>query len=104
MVLIARAANPGRSILSIIHGLERHERRRLTEELIRARNPGISNGNLKALVRAGVYPVRYTNAELSAGVRHQLKDALGAAFSFTGSATGGLARRYAVGIARRIDR
>lgn len=103
MVFIARSANPSRTVLDILRGLKRHERKRLTEEIIRTQNPGISNGQFKALVRAGVYPKRYTGIELGAGVRRQLTDALGAAFSFAGSASGGLVRRYAVGIAESLD-
>lgn len=82
----------GKGLKEILKQLNRHERKRLTEELIRAQNPGISNKMLKMFVNAGKYPKRYSNFEISNSIRLQLKDAMGAAFSFAGSATGGIIR------------
>ncbi|MDD9942008.1 MAG: hypothetical protein OXU20_13265 [Myxococcales bacterium] len=83
--------------VAVLKGLSRQERKRLTEELIHAHNPGISHSALKAMVRAGAFPKRYTSLQISEGVRNQLADALGAALSFTGSGTGGLLSRVAPG-------
>ncbi len=47
---------------------------------------------LKMFVNAGKYPKRYSNFEIGNATRLQLKDAMGAAFSFAGSATGGIIR------------
>lgn len=111
----------GKSAVSVLRGLSRQERRRLTEEIVRTQNPGISNGQLKTMIRAGIYPNRYTGLQVSEGVRRQLMDALGAAVSFTGSATGGIVgkalpaasatpqpaesagKRYAVGYAQAFQ-
>ncbi|MCW8935153.1 MAG: hypothetical protein OQK98_10550 [Gammaproteobacteria bacterium] len=82
----------GKSFKEVLKQLTRHERKRLTEELIRAQNPGISNKALKMFVNAGKYPKRYSNLEISSSVRLQLKDAMGAAFSFAGSASSGIIR------------
>ena len=79
-----------KSLREILQGLSRHKRRRVTEALIRAANPGISNGKLKALIRAGIYPKRYGTRQVSRGIQSQLLEAVGAAIGFTGSATGGL--------------
>jgi len=103
MVLIARAANPSKSLVAILRGLSRQERKLLTEELIRAQNPGISNQRLKALVRAGIYPKRYTGAAISEGVKHQLTDALGATFSFAGSASSGVSRKFVLGVVEALE-
>ena len=103
-------------------GLNRQERRRLTEEIIRSQNRGISNGQLKAMISAGLYPSRYTGVQVSKGVQKQLLDALGAAISFTGSAVGGIVgkavsgsdseqnaspagpmRQYAIGYAKAFE-
>ena len=72
--------------------LSRPQRKRLTEELIRIQNPGISNTALKMLINAGKYPKRYSNFAINSSIRLQLKDAMGAAFSFAGSATSGIIR------------
>lgn len=82
----------GTPLKDALKGLSRQERKRLTEEIIRANNPGISNKALKALVAAGQYPKRFTNFDISNTLRLQLKNAIGAALSYSGSATGGVIR------------
>lgn len=82
----------GTSIAEVLKGLSRHKRKQLTEEIIRATNPGISNRSLKALVAAGKYPKRFGKIDLSNTARLQLKDALSATLSFAGSASGGVVR------------
>ncbi len=82
----------GKSLKEVLKQLSRQERKRITEEVIRAQNPGISNKALKLMLNAGKYPRRYSNFEISNSVRIQLKDAMGAAFSFAGSATSGVLR------------
>lgn len=86
---LRKAGTPLKQALS---GLSRQQRKRLTEEIIRANSPGISNKVMKALVAAGKYPKRFTNFEINNSLRLQLKDAIGAALSFSGSATGGIIR------------
>lgn len=102
MALRLRTAT-GKTMITVLKGLSRQERRALAEEVVRIENPGISNQELKALVRAGLYPKRFTGLQVSQAVRNQLKDALGAAITFTGSATSGLVRQFAVGLARSVD-
>lgn len=82
----------GTPIKKVLEGLSRQQRKALTEDIIRANSPGISNRALKALVASGTYPKRFGKAELSNTVRLQLKDAIGATFSFMGSASGGVIR------------
>lgn len=97
----------GRSWLSLIKGLSRADRRRLAEEVIRARNPGISNSQLKMLVRSGQYPVRFTGAQVTAAMRLALLEASGALTDGVGSSReGGLLFKSAgwvIGVARRVD-
>lgn len=100
---IALKRSTGKSMRSVLAGLSRQERMRIAEEIIRMENPGISNGALKAMLRAGIYPRRLSNAVISHSVRLQLKDALGAALSFTGSASSGTLREFAVGLAQSVD-
>ncbi len=96
-VFVARAATR-KSFNEILKGLSRTERKRLTEEIIRVNHPGISNGVLKAMVRAQSYPKRYSNIQITEGMKLQLKDAISATLSFTGSAASGVANSIAVGV------
>lgn len=102
LALLARRTT-GKTMTEVLKGLSRHERKRLTEEIIRMENPGISNKLLKQMVRAGTYPVRFTEMQISNAVRLQLKDALGAAFSFSGSVSSGVARDFVVGLAKSFE-
>jgi CheY-like chemotaxis protein len=98
----ARARLP----LQVLQGLSRQQRKQLAEEVIRDALPGISGGELKALVRAGVYPKRYSPAQISATVYNQLRDAAGAAITFAGSAVSGVVREAAnltLGYARSLE-
>lgn len=82
----------GSTVSSALKGMPRQERKRLTEELIRQLRPGISNSAIKAYIRAGVYPARHTQAQISHQMRGQLLDAVGATMSFSGSAISGVIR------------
>jgi hypothetical protein len=99
----------GTPIKEVLKGLGRQERKRLTEEIIRANNPGISNKVLKALVAAGKYPKRYAKLSISNSVALQLKDAIGATLSFSGSAVSGVIRNpsqireFIVGVYNEIE-
>ena len=96
----------GKSTTQVLKGLSRQEWRRITEEIIRLENPGISNSAIKQFINAGVYPRRFTSVQISNAVRHTLKDAAGAAVSFSGSAAGGLVAKagtYAVGVAQSFE-
>ena len=87
-----------KSFLEILKGLNRTERKRLTEEIIRINHPGISNGVLKQLVRKKSWPTRYSTVEINQTTTLQLKDALGATLSITGSVYSGAINSIAVGI------
>lgn len=105
MALKLRAVT-GKTMVDVLKGLTRQQRRALAEEAVRLQNPGISGGQVKMLVRAGVFPKRFSTVQVTQAVRNQLRDALGAAISFTGSATGGFAQQagqYIVGVARSVE-
>ena len=96
----------GAPLKDALKGLNRHQRRRLTVELIRIHNPGVSNGAIKAMVAAGVYPKRFGKVELSKAVRVQLTDAVAATLSVSSSAVGGAlnsAGGLAVGAIEEFD-
>jgi len=53
---------------------------------------------MKAMIAAGKYPKRYTQGQISEALALKVKDAIGASFSFLGSASSGTARSIAVGL------
>jgi len=70
-----------KSALEVLKGLSRQERKRLTEELIRDRIPGITKHEIQVLMSRKVLPLkglskRFGNDEISLGVRRQLLDAV----------------------------
>lgn len=100
---LALKRTTGKAMVEVLKGLTRQERARIAEEVIRMENPGISNQALKALLRAGLYPKRYTGLQVSHAVRTQLKDALSAALTFTGSALSGVIREYGTAIVQSFE-
>lgn len=96
MVLLARNGT-GKSLLTILKGLSRQERKKLTEEIIRAHHPGISGQELKVMLSRGIFPKRYANKEISKGILRQLTDAVNSAMGVVGSATGGLIAQASAG-------
>lgn len=68
----------------------RQDRARLTEIIIKTQNPGISNKEIKALIRAGVYPSRYPVESVQRELKKQLVSALSSASAFMGSAVSGV--------------
>ena len=88
----ALKASGNQSLVKALREMPRAERKRLTEEIIRASHPGISNAAVKAYMRAGVYPKRYGQAEISRFLRTQLLEAVAATMSFSGSALSGVIR------------
>lgn len=69
--------------------LSRAERKRITEEIIRAQNPGISNGGIRAAMKAGVYPKRYPAEAIQKSLQRELTSALVNSSAFAGSALTG---------------
>ena len=100
---LALRKSTGKAMVEVLKGLSRQERARIAEEVVRIQNPGISNSALKTLVRAGIYPKRFTGLQVSHTVRTQLKDALSAALTFLESALGGLVREYGTAIVQSFD-
>lgn len=102
----------GKPLVDIIKGLSRQERKRLTEEILRSQNPGLSNTKLKLMQLAKQAPKRYAGGAISAGIRQQLLEVVGAMGNVAGSATGGVISQtvsggtnedYIVGLARAYE-
>jgi hypothetical protein len=80
------------SLLSLLQKMSRSDRTRLTEEIIRIRNPGISNSGVKAAMKAGVYPKRYPSEALQLLLQRELLNAISNSSAFVGSAVSGTIR------------
>ncbi len=80
------------SLLSLLQKMGRADRARLTEEIIRIRNPGISNSGIKAAMKAGVYPKRYPTEALQLLLQRELMNAVANSSAFVGSAISGTIR------------
>jgi len=90
----------GIPIRKSLEGLSRQERRRLSREIARSNVPGISNRTLRVMERAGQIERRYSNAAIRKTTLLQIKDALAAGLSFTGSAIGGNIKLLAIAVVR----
>ncbi|MEX0444643.1 hypothetical protein [Xenorhabdus sp. SGI246] len=75
-----------------LKNMPRHERKRLTEEIIRYNNPGISNQAIKDAIRRGKYPKHYPTEEIRRTLRNHLINSLSAAGGFLGSGMTGSIR------------
>lgn len=80
------------NVTNWLKGLSRAERKRITEEIIRAQNPGISNSGVKAAMNAGFYPKRYPSEALQTALQRELTTALLNTSAFGGSALTGTIR------------
>ena len=86
----------GRSFEEILRGMNRAERKRLARDL--ANYAGTrSNGEYKALVRAGKLPSIFTQTQVTAALKSQLLSGVSSALGLAGSAQAGvLGRGYSV--------
>ncbi|EML2227926.1 hypothetical protein PGO03_22450 [Klebsiella aerogenes] len=80
------------SLLSLLKKMNRADRTRLTEEIIRIRNPGISNSGIKVAMKAGIYPKRYPSEALQMLLQRELMNAITNSSAFVGSAISGTIR------------
>jgi hypothetical protein len=87
LVGIRRAGS--QSLMQILKGLSRQERKRLTEEILRLQATPLTKPALKALIRAGKVASRFSTAQINRRIFLQLADAISAALEYAGSATSG---------------
>lgn len=99
-------------VLKWLKTLSRSERKRITQEIIRAQNPGISNGGIKAAIQMGGYPKRFPTEAIQKSLQRELTNALINTSAFAGSALTGTIRNpqnikqtynYVVGIIQSIS-
>lgn len=68
----------------------RQDRARLTELIIRLQNPGISNKEIKAAIRAGLYPKRFPVQPIQTELTRQLANVVNSSAALAGSAVSGV--------------
>lgn len=97
LVRLNKAAT-GKSVREVLRGLNRQERAKLTKELLSINDPRLTSKMIKLKQLSGELPKRFTPTEVKHATVTQIKDALGAAIGFTGSAVSGNVRTIAVGL------
>lgn len=88
----------GKTTYQVLQGLTRLERKRLTQDLIKLKNPNISKKTMQTLIGSGKYPKRYSQQQINRAVALQFKDALSASITVTGSLYSGNLGDIAIGI------
>lgn len=78
--------------LSWLRGLSRVERKRLTYEIIRNENPGISNSGIKAAIEMGHYPKRFPSEVLQRTLQRELMQVIVNSSAFAGGGISGTVR------------
>jgi hypothetical protein len=96
-------ATTGKSVREVLRGLNRQERAKLTKELLSIKDPRMTSKMLKLKQLSGQSPKRFTPTEVKHATVTQIKDALGAAIGFTGSAISGNVRTIAVGLYEEVE-
>ncbi|MBI6978452.1 MULTISPECIES: NAD synthetase [Pseudomonas] len=91
-------ASTGKSVREVLRGLNRQERAELTKELLSINDPRLTSKMIKLKQLSGELPKRFTPTEVKHATVTQIKDALGAAIGFTGSAVSGNVRTIAIGL------
>ncbi len=98
LALTLKRAAPSKSWWQIMKGMQRHERKRLAEELAKIDNPGLSNKALKAMVQAGTVPKRYAQIQVTQAMRTKIIDLFGAGASLLGSGLYGVINRIGTSV------
>ena len=79
----------GRNLADILRSLSRRERAKLTDEVLRLKNPRHPREILRLKQLAGTLPKRYSNSQLRQDILTQIADQVGAALALTGSSISG---------------
>lgn len=102
-LITAAKASTGKSLREILRGLNRQERARLTKELLSINDPRLTAKMLALKQMSGELAKRFTPTQLKHSTITQIKDVLGAAVGFTGSAYSGNVKTIAVGLYEEMD-
>jgi len=89
IVAVKKAAS-GKSVMDVLSGLSRQERKRLAGEIAKMQHPGIRNKAMKAMVRSGSIPKRYTQVQLTQELKSQVLTLFSSSASVLGSGINGI--------------
>lgn len=89
-VIAVKKASYGKSVMEVLKGISRQERKKLAEEIARMQIPGISNKALKAMTRSGAIPKRYTQVKINKELKSQIVTLFGSSASILGSGLSGI--------------
>ncbi len=78
-----------RNLTDILRSMSRQERAKLTDEVLRLKNPRHPREIIRLKQLAGTLPKRYSNAQLRRDILTQIADQIGAAIAVTGSSISG---------------
>lgn len=93
----------GKNIKDALKGLNRQQRKALTDEVVKLNHPGVPRKVLKELVLKGHVPKRLSQRAISASVMVSLTDALSGSLTVLGSINNGVINTLAIGIYERIE-
>lgn len=79
----------GRNLTDILRGMSRQERAKLTDEVLRLKNPRHPREIIRLKQLAGTLPKRYSNTQLRQDILTQIADQIGAALAVAGSSVSG---------------
>ena len=94
--------NSGRTTKQILKSVTRAEKRRLTKDIVRLNNPNNPNKStkaLKAILNTEDSKNMYTKLKITKALKLHLKDGVGAALTFSGSAFAGFSSNQIKAIA-----
>ncbi|WP_415640227.1 hypothetical protein, partial [Pseudomonas gessardii] len=93
----------GRNMTDILRRMSRQERAKLTDEVLRLKNPRHPREIIRLKQLAGQLPKRYSNPQLRLDILTQITDQVGAALAVTGSATSGNINHIVIGLYEEFD-
>ena len=96
-------ATTGNSVREVLRGLNRQERAKLTKGLLSINDPRLRSKMIKLKPLSGELPKRFTPTEVKHATVTQIKDTVGAAIGFTGSAVSGNVRTLAIGLYEEVE-
>lgn len=99
----ARKVSTGRNWLELSKDLSRQQRKALTRELLTLRAPNMGSALRKLQQRMGTLPKSYTATQINHATVTQIKDAIGASMSITGSGLSGNIRTVAIGLYEEFE-
>nr|WP_314569226.1 NAD synthetase [uncultured Pseudomonas sp.] len=93
----------GKPLRQILRGLNRQERARLNDELLRLQDPRLTHKLLKVKQANGKLPKRISATKMQQNTANHIREALAATLGFSGSAMSGNVKTLAIGIYEEVS-